>query len=505
MTGSTIGVLIILLLLFLLLVICNLTFVFYFCHKEDPNPSFSHKAASIFGLTVFSSGIVLLLYDSINSSGFSLGLPTTVFWQIFLYVLAVAFLVLIPLFLVHYNSYELNLENMKTKYSLSVKWLLFTLVFAVCTASLFVFAYGKLNNTEETLTVVSADISGVVSNSLIDTSSLVRQGKQTITFSKGWFLFMMLLCSQVPFVLFYTLLATGLSTIPLKLLVFFLRRPRNIKKDEYKAATAQLAKEAEKVEALGNSVLIKLQKKTNKPFLSFFKTGSSFSRFDHAHTAVVEKFRALVTAHKLHGGNPLLYFGSLLGFFFTLVLSVAVLLQTLFNSALLNLFVSNKSYYSTAFPFGLLDTFLADLKMSGKPFNFLFSLALFSVFVLYVQVTLLVGLAAVSELLPAVFVAIPLKLHETYGNDMLVNVEVLLLCALPMISFFSNVFITFVGLAPITEIFYLSLYKKSFVTYFAEKNVYNYFFGVVFAMALILNCIQVFRRGVDYRNIAVDV
>jgi LMBR1 domain-containing protein 1 len=465
-----------------LILFCSLLILVKFGHPDDKNSAWFPRAVVVFGLFLSFSSILTLPYDVAANNNYNSdsGISVTTLWLIIFILDAIMIIFVIPFAYFYYENEEDEEYIAESKCDTQIcNALKYTLGFLSFFIILFSIMYAYLNDANIPVTriaesrslvikgnaplssAINADAScNILSQSQI-TSDFLSVTAPCISGFYYWIIpvsFPLFIVAVTAFMgtwFFATFLGVGLFALPLDLINAYITRPTPISTKEYFETKIELGNRTNTLLQLGKDIQRKHEIKP-KNIIEKLERSREFTAFEKHYYYLKKDYQMLHVAHKLRGGNPLLYF---LYLFLGLI---SICISTLWYIHIAIFMLPNKPYSE------FLNIFFIELSNSIPNFP-LFGVCAFALFSIYLLCAVVKG----NFRLGARFIIwkiFPMELNNTLTNAFLANTLIILLATIPAVQFCINAFPAYTQYTDANVMFGNQIQYLTFFRYFFVNN-----------------------------------
>ena len=414
--------------------------VVLFQAEEDKTQAWFPKVVVVLGLSLACFNVLLLPYDVANRQQPDVfgntggGINTVVAWQIVMYCVAAFTFIIVPFAIMYYEAQDPDQTSIWNQIKPALCYTVITfLIFLILLIALWL----SVGVAEIPYTLYTTQASRHLPYPAVAASGqqLVdfyqETSNATLSISVSFFVYLVSLMSAFGWILFFAFGGVGLVAFPIDFISAFKNRPKSITGAEFAAEKINIAKEAEKLIAIGK----KLDEDTAKG-KSSRKHRKKVQAFKQE-SAALEKYyeKLVISAQNMHG-QILKAIGSLILGIFGGILSVCWLLHIILNNAakvtpfLNNMFIAMDSAFA------------------------LFGVLAYAIFAFYLLWCVVKGCAKVGMNL-VIFTVYPMELNNTLMNAFCFNTMLILISSVTVVQFCANSFSDYAANTSVNTLFTL--------------------------------------------------
>lgn len=510
-----------------LLLIMAIYFLVYYQHPDDKNDAYFPKLTVILGFVLAGATVLLLPLDVANNEGYSGcdgydtqvcgGLNMVLFWDIIYWSVPIFVFVLIPFMTFFYEADDgmlmagTSIETSKNsrlcealKYESAVI-IIFGIIFGVCyillgESNVPVQEYeGSIYGVSHSTPLAETFTSNLLDDMTSSDQNYLRsvQGNATMTdivipvslpnFFAGFMAF-------VGWIFFAVFGGIGLASLPLDLVLMFVRRPRHMDAVEFAEAQVNIRERVNELVDVGELVKIEREERRRTSEGGMFSGFSKEAR-EERNTLLefkkavflleedVEDFKACNSNYNNY--NPLIpWFALFFGILSTLISLVWVIQISI-----------------TILPNNPVHPFLNDyLKWFDSWFP-LFGVLTVAAFSFYLLLCAVKGCFKFG-LRFLFFQLHPMQVGKTYMSSFMFNVALVLLCALPVVQFTTTAFSDYARYTTVAQVMGIQVQYLKFFGWFWQNNLFVY---ILLGIALLTSLYLFFCKREDPAKSSINL
>eukprot|EP00494_Astrolonche_serrata_P023696 UN23954 len=437
----------------------------YYSHPDDDNQALFPRICVVMGLFLACMSVLALPFDvSLNADSLDDGgIKMYIVWNIIGITIALFMVVVIPYAFFFYESENDPEKNVGLLGSQACKAFYYTLAFFVVFLLILLILYFIDHEARIPVTVRTYKfklIQGQTgSNVAACTQSVCSESDETLDIEMGFEIFIIAVAMFLGWFLFTIFVGVGLVAMPMDMINEWRHRPQQISRDEFQRVKRKIGAKAKKLKEHGEELKKEELKHIAAPPSRKVRKEheGDLTAYENLVYMLRKDWVKLDISYRMRGGNPLIPFSKL-----CIGIVGASMSLTWFLHICIFMLPPEPAH-----------PFLNNLFIGLDPGGFsLFGLIAFTFQVMWLFFCVIKGAFRLGLRIPYIIRIYPMELGGTLMNAFLVNTWIVLICALPTVSFCAFAFPIY---ARNTEVDLL------FNTYIKYIKFFGYFFRIIYS------------------------